>query len=127
MTWIVKATGGYEYACNREADIFGPDLSDAYRYNDRAEAALVATVLNREMSDGLPYRVVRLRRAGDRGRAELTALRDVYKAAWMLVDGEAPIPPKGRRKVAATLHCYQHEVRNLRLALQAPSLKGSKE
>lgn len=93
MTWIVKATGGYEYACNREADIFGPDLSDAYRYKDRAEAALVATVLNREMSDGLPYRVVRLRRAGDPIRAELAALRKLADGVRDLRDGVPGIYP----------------------------------
>ncbi len=68
MTWIVKATGGYEYNCHPDGDIYGPDLSDAYRYTKREKAARVAAWLNRTMKDGLPYRVVRLRRAGDRLR-----------------------------------------------------------
>jgi hypothetical protein len=119
MTWIVKATGGYEYVCHPDGDIFGPDLSDAYRYAKREKAARVAAKLNRSMIDGKPYRAVRLRRSGDRMREELAALRTVRDAAWQLVDGAAPIPPKTRRKVCATLECYQHEVRDLRLALAA--------
>lgn len=62
MTWIVKATGGYEYNCHPDGEVYGPNLSDAWRYKFRAEAAGVAKRLNRDMKDGLPYRVVRLRR-----------------------------------------------------------------
>lgn len=117
MTWIVKCTGGYEYNCHPEGEIYGPDLSDAYQYADRSRAERVAAKLNRTMKDGLPFRVVRVRRSGDRARKELALLRKVFKAAWTLVDGDAPIPPKTGEKVEATLHCYEHEVRALRLAL----------
>ena len=120
MTWIVKATGGYEYVCNSTGDIFGPDLSDAWRFKIRAKAASVAAKLNRVMQEGKPYRVVRLRRSGDRVREELAALRTVRDAAWMLVDGdEAPPPDTGPLMIEAMLQCYQHEIRNLRLALAA--------
>ena len=76
MTWIVKATGGYEYNCHPDGDVYGPDLSDAYRYEDRTKAARVAAKLNRLMLDGKPYRVVRLKRPRDHVRAAANALLD---------------------------------------------------
>ncbi len=64
MTWIVKGTGGYEYASHHLGEMFAPELSDAYRYKSKPQAARVATRLNRIMKEGLPYRVVRLRKRG---------------------------------------------------------------
>ena len=80
--------------------------------------ANVAAKLNGVMTMGLPYRVVRVRR---KVSVEAKALLDVFHAAWQLVDGNEPAPParRSRKPVDATLECYEHEIRDLRLALQA--------
>lgn len=64
MTWIVKGTGGYEYACHPEGEVFAPELAEAYRHKNKASAVRVVKRMNRIMSEGLPYRVVRLRKRG---------------------------------------------------------------
>ncbi len=76
MTWIVKATSDYAYNCHPDGEVYGKVLSDAWRYKVRAEAEGVARRLNRDMKDGLPYRVVRLTRPRDRLRAAAQAVVD---------------------------------------------------
>jgi hypothetical protein len=111
MTWIVKATGGYEYCCHPEGTVYGPDLSDAYRFKDEAEAERVVWWLNHTMKDGLPYRVVRLVRPLER-------LRAAAHAVW---DDAKPTTRPGQHTVQTRL------IRELAWALGAPTNDGSNE
>ena len=95
----------------------------AKRFASAAAARLYLKSLDARGLD-YPGHVVYLRTADDL-KAERKALRKVRAAAWQLVDGdEAPPPDTGPLKIEATLHCYQHEIRDLRLALRATPTKG---
>lgn len=106
MTWIVKGTGGYEYACHPDGEVFAPELSEAYRFTTKARATRIAKRLNSVMVDGIPYRVVRLTRPRDR-------LREAAQAVW---DAARPVPN------ASSFHRVPtHLMRELDWALSAIS------
>lgn len=59
-----------------------------------------------------------------RPKSDLALMREAFEAAWQLVDGEEEPPADtGPLMIEAVLHCYQHEIRALRLALQAVPMR----
>lgn len=97
------------------------DRNRAFKFASAAEARAFATKLPTEHVGCGDWgtRAVRVVSKAER-QAERKALRAVYDAAWQLVDGAAEVPPDtGKEQVEATLHCWEHEVRALRLAIRA--------